>query len=34
MTSMKEALDKACPKGIDLFFDNVSTYNSKLASFL
>ena len=25
MTSMKDALDKACPKGIDLFFDNVST---------
>ena len=24
MTSLKEALDKACPKGIDMFFDNVS----------
>ncbi|XP_065912085.1 prostaglandin reductase 1-like [Dysidea avara] len=23
MTSLKEALDKACPKGIDMFFDNV-----------
>ena len=24
MTSIKDALDKSCPKGVDMFFDNVS----------
>ena len=24
MTSLKETLEKTCPKGIDMFFDNVS----------
>ena len=33
MTSLKEALDKACPKGIDMFFDNVSPYYSKLSTY-
>jgi len=27
MISLKEVLEKTCPKGIDLFFDNVSLYN-------
>ena len=26
MTSLKETLEKTCPKGIDMFFDNVSPY--------
>jgi len=26
MTSLKEALEKTCPKGIDMFFDSVSLY--------
>jgi len=30
MTSLKETLEKTCPKGIDMFFDNVSAYISRL----
>ena len=26
MGSLKETLEKTCPKGIDMFFDNVSPY--------